>query len=168
MSGSITGNIIVPNGASCTLTNASVRGNVQVLQNASLTIDATAQPTTIGGNVEAVNCASALLKGGVTVTGSVQIVQCTQMSGFMGPGVRIGGNFQCVNNAGGCEADLGDVQGNVQIVGSRAASDISLVAVGGNLQCTGNTPSPTHSFGPDFVNGGLQAQCAANLGFAPT
>jgi hypothetical protein len=69
MSGSITGSIVVPNGASCTLTDASVRGNVQVRQNASLTVDATTQPTTIGGNVEAVNCAFAILEGGVTVTG---------------------------------------------------------------------------------------------------
>jgi feruloyl esterase len=166
MTGSITRNIIVPNGASCTVTDASVKGSVQVLQNASLTVDATAQPTTIGGNVEAVNCASAILKGGVTVTGSVEIVQCAQMSGFIGPGVKIGGNFQCVNNAGGCEAELGDVQGNVQLVGSRATSDISLVSVGGNLQCTGNTLPPTHSFGPDFVTGSMQSQCAGNLGFA--
>jgi hypothetical protein len=170
LNGSITGNIVVPNGASCTLSDATVTGNVQVQQNASLTIDATQQPTTIGGNVEAINCASALLEGGVTVTGSVQIVQCAQKSGFVGPGVKIGGNFHCINNGGGCEADLGDVQGNVQIVSnnSSAASDISLVSVGGNLQCVGNSPSPTHTFGPDFVAGNLQAQCAANLGFAPT
>src|SRR5439155_1634159 len=45
--------------------------------------------------------------------------------------------------------------------------DISLVSVGGNLQCQGNTPPPTHTFGPDFVSGELQGQCAAQLGFAP-
>jgi len=36
------------------------------------------------------------------------------------------------------------------------------------LQCQGNTPAPTHTFGPDFVAGNLQGQCAASLGFAPT
>jgi feruloyl esterase len=170
LSGSITGNVIVPVGASCTLSDATVTGNVQVLQNASLTVDATQQPTTIDGNVLAIQCASALLKGGVTVSASVQIRQCAQPSGFVGPGVKIGGDFQCINNGGGCKADLGDVQGSVQVQAnnSSAASDISLVSVGGNLQCQGNTPSPTHTFGPDFVAGSLQGQCAAKLGFAPT
>ena len=155
LSGSITGNIVVPNGASCTLSNATVTGDVHVLQNASLTIDATQQPTTINGNVLANQCTSALLKGGVTVSASVQIRQCAQPSGFVGPGVKIGGDFQCINNGGGCQADLGDVQGSVQVQlnNSSAASDISLVSVGGNLECQANTPAPTDTFGPDFVAG---------------
>jgi hypothetical protein len=136
------------------------------LQNATLTVDATAQPTTIAGNVQAIGCASAILEGGVTVNGSVQIVQCAQQSGFIGPGVKIGGNFQCSNDRGGCQADLGTVQGSVQIEGNNT-SDISLVSVGGSLQCGGNTAAPTHNFGPDFVAGTLQGQCAARLGFAP-
>jgi hypothetical protein len=166
LTGTIDGNVVVPNGASCTLSDVTVTGNVQVLQNASLTVDATEQPATIAGNLQATNCAFALLQGGVVVNGSVQIVQCAQKSGFVGPGVKIGGNFQCINNGGGCEADLGDVHGSVQVQGG-GASDISLVSIGGNLQCVGNTPPPTHSFGPDFVSGSLQGQCAANLGFIP-
>ena len=51
LSGTVNGNIVVPNGASCTLSNATVSGDVHVRQNASLTIDATQQPTTINGNV---------------------------------------------------------------------------------------------------------------------
>jgi feruloyl esterase len=166
LSGSITGNIVVPSGATCTVSDATVTGDVQVLQNASLTVDARQQPTTIDGNIQAHQCASALLEGGVTVNGSVEIAQCAQKSGFVGPGIKIGGNFQCINNAGGCEAELGDVHGSVQVQGSNS-SDISLVSVGGNLQCGGNTPAPTHAFGPDFVSGSLQGQCAAQLGFAP-
>ena len=166
LTGSITGNVVVPSGASCTLSNATVSGDVHVRQNASLTIDATAQPTTINGNVLANGCRFALLEGGVTVSDSVEIRQCAQQSGFTGPGVKIGANFQCINNPGGCEAELGAVQGSVQIEGS-TASDISLVSVGGNLQCGGNTPAPTHNFGPDFVTGTEQGQCAARFGFAP-
>ena len=170
LSGSITGNLVVPSDASCTLSDATVTGDVQVLQNATLSVDATQQPTTIDGNVQANHCAATLLEGGVTVTGSVQIRQCAQLSGFVGPGIKIGGNFQCVNNGGGCQADLGDVHGFVQVQGnsSSTSSDVSLVSVGGSLQCSGNTPSPTHTFGPDFVAGDLQGQCARRLGFAPT
>jgi hypothetical protein len=167
LSGNITGDVIVPNGASCTLSNAIVTGDVQVRQNARLTVDATEQPTTIGGNVKAIGCASALLEGGVTVTGDLQIERCSLQSGFIGPGVKIGGNFQCISNAGACEAELGAVQGSVQLQRNNAASDISLISVGGNLQCGGNTPTPTHNFGPDFVAGSMQGQCTAQLGFAP-
>ena len=166
VSGTVSGNVVVPSGASCTLSDVTVSGNVQVSQNASLTVDATEQPATIHGNVQATNCAFVLLQGGVTVGGNLQIVQCAQRSGFVGPGVKIDGNFECNNNAGACEADLGDVRGNVQIQSSSSA-DISLVSVGGNLQCQGNTAPPTHTFGPDFVSGNLQGQCAANLGFVP-
>jgi feruloyl esterase len=170
LSGNIAGKVVVPSGASCTLSDATITGNVQVLQNASLTIDATQQPTTINGSIQASNCASALLKGGVTVSGSVQIQHCTQPSGFVGPGIRIGGAFQCTNNGAGCQAELGEVGDFVQVSGNGAstASDISLISVGGNLECSGNTPPPTHNFGPNFVAGSLQGQCAAKLGFAPT
>ncbi len=41
LSGTVNGNIVVPNGPSCTLSNATVSGDVHVRQNASLTIDAT-------------------------------------------------------------------------------------------------------------------------------
>jgi feruloyl esterase len=169
LSGSVTGNIVVPAGNSCTLSSATVTGDVQILQNANLIVDATQQPTTITGNIQASHCASALLEGGVTVTGSVQIQQCAQRSGFVGPGIKIGGDFQCSNNSAGCEAELGYVQGFVQIQSNNAstASDISLVSVGGGLECHDNTPPPTHAFGPDFVSGNLQGQCAAKLGFAP-
>ena len=64
LSGIIDSNVVVPQGASCTMSDVTVRGNVQILENASLTIDATQQPTTIDGNVQANHCASALLKAG--------------------------------------------------------------------------------------------------------
>jgi tannase/feruloyl esterase len=167
LSGIIDGNVVVPQGTSCTMSDVTIRGNVQVSDNASLTIDATQQPATIGGNIEADRCVFVLLKGGVTVDGNIQIRRCLLQSGFVGPGIKIGGNFECHKNLGACEATLGDVRGNVRILSNRstAPSDISLVAVGGDLQCHQNTPAPTHAFGPDWVSGNLQSQCA---GFAPT
>ncbi len=170
LSGTIQGNVVVPSGASCTLSDVTVTGGIQVLQNASLTVDATQQPATINGNVQATNCTFAVLQGGVTVGGSVIIQQCTQLSGFVGPGVKIGGNFQCQNNSGACQADLGDVHGSVLISNNSSItpSDVSLTSVGGVLQCQGNSGSPTHGFGPDWASGQLLGQCAASLGFAPT
>ena len=40
LSGSITGNIVVPSGASCTVPDATLTGDVQVLQNATDTATA--------------------------------------------------------------------------------------------------------------------------------
>lgn len=163
----ISGNVVVPVNASCTLDTVKVTGNVQVLQNASLTVQAYVEPSAIGGSIRAEYCSSTVLEGTVTVGGSVQIENCTARSGFVGPGITIRGNFLCQNNRGPCEAWLGEVKGNAQIQNnnSAGASDVSLNTIGGNLLCGQNTPAPTHNAGPNWVTGNLQGQCAQNLGF---
>jgi len=168
MTGAIAGNLVVPPGGSCTLYQANVKGDVRVGRNASLTVDGLEEWSSIGGNVQADQCASTLLQGSVTVGGNVQIQHCTGASGFSGPGIKILRDFQCQNNQGSCEATLGEVDGNVQVYnnGAAVAGDISLNVVGGNLQCQGNTVAPTHALGGNWVNASLQGQCAANLGFA--
>ena len=168
MTGAIAGNLVVPPGGSCTLYQANVKGDVRVARNASLTVDGLEEWSSIGGNVQADQCATTLLQGSVTVGGNVQIQHCTGTSGFSGPGIKILGDFQCQNNQGSCEATLGEVDGNVQVYnnGAAVAGDISLNVVGGNLQCQGNTVAPTHALGGNWVNASLQGQCAANLGFA--
>src|SRR5439155_23623576 len=64
---SITGDVTVPEKASCTLDFVTVAGNVHVGKGASLVVTAYTEPSTISGNVEAVNCGSVLLPGDVTV-----------------------------------------------------------------------------------------------------
>jgi feruloyl esterase len=168
LNGIVDGNVVVPRDASCTMSDVTVTGNVQISENASLTIDATEQPATIGGDVDADNCVFTLLKGGVMVGGNVQVKRCSSQSGFVGPGIKISGNFECHQNLGGCKVDLGDVRGNVRIESnhSNSPSDISLVAVRGNLQCQQNIPALTHTFGPNWVSGKLEGQCSGSLGFA--
>ena len=187
----LNGNVTVPSGASCTLMFYNVTGNVQAKDNANLTlvyvnvsgnvqvqnggtlvINAYNEPSTVGGNVQAHQCKSALLQGNVTVGGNVQIQQCTGAgpNGFQGPGIVINGNFQCkanASNATPCLAWLGKVHGDVQIESNVAptAPDVSLVTVGGNLQCQHNSQATTHMHGPSWVDGNSQDQCA---GFATT
>ena len=167
----INGNVNVPDHASCTLYFVNVTGNVKVGHGSTLVIDGYNEPSTIGGNVQATQCTSALLEGNVTVDGNVQIQQCTGTgpNGFQGPDIVINGNFECQgnsSNASACLAWLGKVQGNVQIQQNTSvtASDVSLVDIGGNLHCESNAPAPTHMHGPDWVNGqngqGPDAQCA--------
>src|SRR5215472_14514252 len=59
----INGNVTVPSGANCTLSFVNVTGNVQTKQGSTLLINGYSEPSTIGGNVQATNCYSALLKG---------------------------------------------------------------------------------------------------------
>ena len=116
----IKGNVIVPDGANCTLTFVNVTGNVQAGQGSTLLINGYTEPSTIGGNVQAEECYSVLLEGNVTVRGNLQIQQCNGNgpNGFQGPDIVIKGNFQCEgnsSNAASCLAWLGKVDGNVQI-----------------------------------------------------
>src|SRR6266702_1107090 len=73
----ITGNVTVPEKASCTLDFVTVAGNVHVGKGASLVVTAYTEPSTISGNVEAVNCGSVLLQGNVTVEGNLHIQSCS-------------------------------------------------------------------------------------------
>ena len=97
LTGVIDGNVSVPSGAYCTIGNsylgAKITGNVLVGQNATLVVQARQYPSTIEGNILATGCSSALLEGAVTVGGNVQISQCQNESGFVGPGVKISGNL---------------------------------------------------------------------------
>jgi len=164
----ITGNIIVPEQASCTLNFVTVAGNVRVGKGASLVVTAYTEPSTIGGDVRAHNCGSVLLEGNVTVEGNLHIKSCAGgPNGFQGPDILIKGNFECQSNTGPCLAWLGKVEGNIHIQSNRSktASDVSLVSVGGNLHCQQNSPSPTHVHGPSWVDGNSLHQCA---GFATT
>ena len=165
----INGNVTVPNGASCTLAFVEVTGNVDVGQGGSLLISAYDEPSTIGGSVTAAKCVSALLEGNVTVKGDVRIESCTGTgaNGFQGPGIAIGGTFQCQNNAGSCEVWLGEIAGDAQIRNNRApGSDVSLNTIGGTLVCLNNTTAPTHSRGYNWVTGDTIGQCGA--GFTTT
>ena len=171
----INGNVTVPNNASCTLNFVNVKGNVQAGKGSSLLITAYTEPSTIGGNVHANQCFSALLEGNVTVGGNVQIQQCTGTgpNGFQGPDIVINGNFQCQGNSSfnyaPCLAWLGKVHGDVQIQSNSSTTapgpDVSLVTVGGNLHCQQNSPATTHLHGPSWVDGNSQQECA---GFATT
>jgi hypothetical protein len=144
-------------------------GRRELAQGGSLLITAYDEPSTIGGNIHASKCLSTLLEGNVTVRGDVQITDCTgtTANGFHGPGIVIGGNFQCRNNAGPCTAWLGQIAGDAQLHNNRgAASDVSLTTIGGNLQCENNAVAPTHSHGYNWVTGNARGQCGA--GFSTT
>src|SRR6516165_6870087 len=161
----INGNVTVPSGANCALSFVNVTGNVQAKQGSTLLINGYTEPSTIGGNVLATNCYSALLEGNITVVGNVEIQQCSGNgpNGFQGPDILIKGNFHCQgnsSNATSCLAWLGKVRGNVEIQQNHgSAPDVSLVTIGGNLICLLNSSAPTHVHGPSWVDGNSLGQC---------
>jgi feruloyl esterase len=168
----ISGNVVVPAGASCTLVFVNVTGNITVGAGSTLLVNAYNEPSSIGGSVTATSCASALLEGLVTVGGNVQITSCVSgPNGFQGPDAVIQGNFTCQSNAvtanqvQPCLAWLGKVVGNVTISSNTSvtASDVSLATIGGTLDCESNTPTTTHAHGPSWVDGNSMGQCT---GFA--
>jgi hypothetical protein len=161
----IDGNIVVPDGATCTLIKATVTGNVKVGRGASLVVESLLleEPkSTIAGNVQADHCGQVFIGGpGQVVGGNVQIQHCTGESGILQ--LHLGGNFQCHDNTADCFADSDLVGGNVQVnnnVSPGVPSDISDNSILGNLQCQGNSPAPTDSSGANTVEGNKQGQCA--------
>ena len=100
------GNIVVPKNASCTLDAVSITGDVLVRENASLTVQAYAEPSTIGGNIQPKMClrAARRYRDGER---KLQIQGCACEKRLRRPGHRIGGNFVCQTMLGACEASLG-------------------------------------------------------------
>jgi len=154
-SGTINGNLTVPAGASCTLTNVTVTGNVQVGKGASLAVLSDAgQTVTIGGNVQAAQCQQVDLHanpGGVlSVGGNVHIRNCTAGGGYQGAAVTISGNFACDYNSAECFAIGGKVRGNVQVNNNSNASGLGALVAGNNVD--GNVQVNNNSAGGDSDN----------------
>jgi hypothetical protein len=193
--GTINGNLVVGSGPPCFLRNVTVNGNVRVAGEAArLYVEpGPGQTVKIGGNLQAAQCDTVNLasEGGViSVGGNIQIQGCMDESGYSGPTVTIGGNFDCENNSSGCFAEAGsvhgnvrvdnnsgnsggssppgaviegnDVGGNVQVNGNSGISNTEVGGntIGGNLQCARNTPGVTDNGVKNDVTGNKRGQCA--------
>jgi hypothetical protein len=169
----VDGNLFVPANTNCTFeAPLTVTGNVTVAQGASFVIfqlfDLSTE-STIGGNLQASNCAYVELNPGSTQTtlvgGNVQIQNCTgkgnlyhsgEAFGDRGPHSMIMGDFQCNNNTGACFLENDTVGGNVQLYNNVSPGTPSVVAhntIMKNLQCQNNSPTPTNGGMPNHVVG---------------
>lgn len=153
LSGSHT-NVIVPDGATCTLSSARVEGNVEVKTGAALTVNG---PTYIGGNVQSEGSRFVRLSGaGVTVAGNVQIKKVTEASGLQ-PGTNIYGNFQFEENSGFLFAAGSFIRGDFQFFKNSGGANIVNNTIRQNMQCKENSPAPT---GSGNSAGDKEDQCA--------
>jgi hypothetical protein len=177
----VTGNLVVPANASCSLNDATVTGNVVVRTGASLSVNpVTGQTVRIDGNITTDQCNSVSVQtfgdGVLSVGGNVDIQNCTgTFNGYFGIMVTIGGNFLCANS-GNCTAGSGVVQGNLIVDNNTALSVLNDNQISGNADVSGNSGSTPrvednriggnlryfdNNFGsPNTVDGNEQGQCA--------
>ncbi len=156
--GSLSGrheNVIVPDGANCTISNARIDGNVKVETGSSLTVEG---PTYIGGNVQSEGSRFVRLNGGgVTVNGDVQIKKASEASGIQ-PGTNIYGNFQYEENTAFLFASGAFIRGDFQMFKNFGGANIVNNTIRQNMQCKENYPAPA---GGGNRAGKKEDQCSA-------
>lgn len=149
---SVSTNIVVPSGASCTLNGTRVDGNVIVRGNGSVLITNDAR---IDGNVQAEDRAAATVRiRGSQILGDVQVKTGARVV------IRtssIDGNIQLNRNRGAMTIIRNTVEGDIQVFSSSARAEIRRNVVDGNLQCKGNSPRPIG--GDNRVSGNKEDQC---------
>ena len=142
--GVVRGNLVVPTGAACRLVGVTVDGNVSVGARAELDVNSGSK---IGGNIVAEQCNFVVLFGNpISVGGNLEAEDCTGQSGSSGwevttgpaPGITIGGNFACENNADACLVRGGKVGGNV-LLSKNGPSQVFSATIGGNLWVNENS-----------------------------
>lgn len=152
---SIDGNVIVPDGARCTLTRTQIDGNVIVGTNAILI----ARGVAVGGNVQAEGHRGVLVRDDrgarAFVGGSVQLNQ----GGEAGVGrVDVDSDVQLEQNDGRIVLAQNRVDGNMQVNQNTGGVRIAQNAIQGALQCQANNPPP---MGGGNQAGDKEDQCAS-------
>lgn len=144
-------NLVVPEGASCTLSNTIVSGNISVREDGALH----AHNVQVDGNIQANGAAQLTLDQGSFVEGNISI---------RGSGAAeiqsavIDGNLSLDDNRLFLNISGNTINGNMQANENSGGLSISANTIAGNLQCRRNDPPPTGS--ENRVEGNLQDQCA--------
>ncbi len=161
-------NVIVPAGADCFISGATVNGNVKAESGALFLF---ISESTVHGSVQADGVLGQTVVVGSTVGGDVQF----KNSGGAGPfdsvavvSSSVGGNVQIEDNSAfRVGAWLNPmIGGDLQYTGNTSTTDslpsvIGGNTVGGNLQCSGNTPvAAIAPFGLNTVAGDAEGECA--------
>ena len=149
-------NVTVPVGATCTLRNSTVQGNLMALENARLYVFS----TTVRGNIQGDKARIVQVTGG-RVDGDIQIVQGTS-PGALGASVTggtvvTGGDIQIEKMSTGrvIVSDARVNNGNIQIVENNTSTRLEIVRnrTGGNMQVFKNRGA-----GQKIVRGNTVAQ----------
>lgn len=144
-------NLIVPDGANCTLNGTRVDGNILVGTAATLT----ANGVIVGGNIQAEGSTNVTMQGNARVGGSVQI---KQGGGATVNSVNVTGDIQLESNSDFLRVERNVVGGNIQIFQNSGGAQVIDNRIDGNLQCKENA-SPFSGSGNQAAS--LEDQCTS-------
>lgn len=147
----ITGNLIVPDDATCTLEGTMVDGNITVKSRATLT----ANEVSVTGGVQGESASSVTINPDSSIGNNVSLRKGVDVSI---DGASITGDIQLEENTGLLSIVGNEIVGNVQANKNQSEGlTISSNIIGNNLQCQDNSPPPT---GGDNVAKQKEGQCA--------
>lgn len=160
----IAGDVVVPQGETCTLVDVAVTGDVSVQAGASLYVRSTGFPSTIRGHVKAHECNVVGIGNGapyvspenpygrIVVGGDLRISGCTGTpssgcAGITNPyalvspvpaTVLIGGDFRCTDNPSGCTAIACTIGGSLLWSGNGGGGYADASTIAGDAIIDGN------------------------------
>ncbi len=149
--------VVVPDGATCTLTGTIAEGDIKVGTGSTLN----ANGVKVNGNVQAEGATLVEVYGSSTVGGSIQV---KQGGGVYVDQVYVTGDIQFNSNQAAANASRNTVGGNIQVFTNTGGASITDNTIDGNLQCNENVPAPT---GARNQAASLEDQCAT-FGGTPT
>ena len=162
--------IIVPSGASCTLSGTRVKSDVEVKGNASVRTESGAR---VGGNIQAANSKQVIVLN-TYVNGNIQTdntatvrvrnktgvggnIQLKQGGTIIVETATVNGDIQFEENDGKIQASSNRVGGNFQVFKNTGGVVLKSNRIAENLQCKENRPAPT---GSGNIAGSKEDQCA--------
>ncbi|MDQ4129114.1 MAG: hypothetical protein M3151_14400 [Actinomycetota bacterium] len=146
-------NLLVPQGATCTLNGTRVEGTVQVQQNATLF----ANGVTVKGNVQSEGFKKIVLRQNSGVVGSVQLENGLEDGIGKVLNSRINGDLQFFSNEARMVARGNTILANLQANQNHGGLVIKNNRIAENLQCQANNPPPV---GSGNTAGDKEDQCA--------
>ena len=147
-------NLLVPQGATCTLNDTRVEGTVQVQRNATLF----ANGIRVKGNVQSEGFKNITLKQNSVVVGSVQLENGLDDGSGKVLNSKVNGDLQFFSNEARMVAKGNTILANFQANQNTGGLVIQNNRIAENLQCQANNPPPT---GSGNTAGDKEDQCAA-------
>ena len=138
LSGTVTGNVVVPEGAECSLEFADVSGNVIAQTDSTVSILGSA----VGGNFTCNNCEQAHLESS-TISGNYHISRENQFSVITNSTIK--GHLQIIASRADLVLffiDTNEIGGNLLFNDNEGLAIIADNTINGNLVCQNNEPAP--------------------------
>lgn len=149
VSGTVDGNLVVPDGKWCILAGAQVHGNVTVGAGAWLySRDGAGNTATrIDGNVNGTDVKYVLLQYQTQVAGNFIVDGASAGTTGFDIDVHVGGNVSITGNAGYTFVDAAIVDRNVDVEGGTGGVEVEWNRVGGNENVSSNVPTSLSVYG---------------------